>query len=291
MIRLAEYLYQWTGDPVYADYIERNLYNGILTQQNPQTGMVTYFLGLRPGSRKNWGSFTKDFWCCHGTLVQAHTLYNDLIFYKSHKNLVINQYIPSGVNGYWDEIGSNIQVKMVFDQQSSTSQAHLSDGIFHYPDRWIIKINLECTSPSEFILHLRLPEWIVGNPKVTIDGEIIKINKQEQRPSYLLIEKTWFKNIIIMELPMKLRSVPLPDRPDTAAFLFGPIVLAGLCAEERQLRGDILHPESILIPDSEREWENWKLAFRTQKQESGIRFIPIYEVTNEAYTVYFPIRK
>ena len=76
MMRLADYLFRWTGDVKYADYIERNLYNGILAQQNPQTGMINYFLALEPGSKKVWGSETHDFWCCHGSLVQAHTTHN-----------------------------------------------------------------------------------------------------------------------------------------------------------------------------------------------------------------------
>jgi hypothetical protein len=50
LMRLAEYLYRWTGDPTYADYWERNLYNGILAQQHPATGMVAYFLPLKAGS-------------------------------------------------------------------------------------------------------------------------------------------------------------------------------------------------------------------------------------------------
>ena len=33
MMRLADYLLRWTGDVTYADYWERNLYNGILAQQ------------------------------------------------------------------------------------------------------------------------------------------------------------------------------------------------------------------------------------------------------------------
>ena len=35
-------------DIQYADYWERNLYNGILAQQHPDTGMVAYFLPLNP---------------------------------------------------------------------------------------------------------------------------------------------------------------------------------------------------------------------------------------------------
>ena len=48
MIRVAQYLLRWTGEARYADYIERALYNGILVQQKPNTGVVAYFLPLQP---------------------------------------------------------------------------------------------------------------------------------------------------------------------------------------------------------------------------------------------------
>src|SRR3712207_4643100 len=96
MIRLADVLLRWSGDLSYADYIERNLYNGILAQQNPRTGMVAYFLPLEGGARKNWGTVTEDFWCCHGTLVQAHARHSGLVFYSGDDDeLVIAQHVAA----------------------------------------------------------------------------------------------------------------------------------------------------------------------------------------------------
>ena len=71
----------------------------------------------------------------------------------------------------------------------------------------------------------------------------------------------------------------------------GPVVLAGLCDEERVLCGDREHPEAMLVPDDEREWGTWKRGYRTCNQERGLRFIPLHEVRDERYTVYFPIRR
>ena len=45
-----------------------------------RTGMPAYFLPMAPGSRKSWGSRTHDFWCCFGTMIQAQTLYPELIW-------------------------------------------------------------------------------------------------------------------------------------------------------------------------------------------------------------------
>ncbi len=108
MMRLAEYLYRWTADPVYADYWERNLYNGILAQQHPDTGMVAYFLPMKAGSVKKWSTPTETFSCCLGTLVQAHTLYENSIFYQDGEGLVISQIIPAELQ--WEVNGKNASV-------------------------------------------------------------------------------------------------------------------------------------------------------------------------------------
>ena len=67
-------------------------------------------------------------------------------------------------------------------------------------------------------------------------------------------------------------------------------MLAGLCDEQRTLYGDVDDPQGILTPDNEREWTMWQLAYRTRDQERGLRFVPLYEIRDEPYTVYFPFR-
>ena len=96
MVRLADYLYKFTGDKKYCDYIELNLYNGFLAQQNKESGMPTYFLPMQAGSYKTWGTKTRDFWCCHGSMVQSQTIYPSLCYYTGENGeVIINQYIPS----------------------------------------------------------------------------------------------------------------------------------------------------------------------------------------------------
>ncbi len=70
----------------------------------------------------------------------------------------------------------------------------------------------------------------------------------------------------------------------------GPVVLAGLCDAERMLDGDRDLPETMLTPDNEREWDGWRPGYRAIGQERGLRFMPLYEITDEPYTVYFPTR-
>ena len=93
----------------------------------------------------------------------------------------------------------------------------------------------------------------------------------------------------MLELPRALHSSPLPDRPDVVAVMDGPAVLAGLCDEERTLTGDPKDPSTFLVPDNEKEWWRWLGGYRTAGQSRGIRFVPLYEVTDQTYTVYFPV--
>jgi hypothetical protein len=53
------------------------------------------------------------------------------------------------------------------------------------------------------------------------------------------------------------------------------------------LRGDISHLETILVPDNEREWRYWRDDYRICGQSQDIRLIPLYEVRDEDFTVYF----
>ena len=85
--------------------------------------------------------------------------------------------------------------------------------------------------------------------------------------------------------------MPLPDDPDAVAFMDGPVVLAGLCDEDRTLVGDKYNPRSILIPDAEWEWGQWLTGYRTRIQDRGMRFVPVNEVRNERFSIYFPVKK
>ena len=278
MMRLAEYLLRWTGDVSYADYWERNLYNGILAQQNPDTGMVAYFLPLRAGSVKKWGTPTEDFWCCHGTLVQAHTMYANHIYCDDSNGLVVWQYIPSGLAWEWN--GVTVRARLTHDGQPTsprrpTSTAH--------------ELRIECDQPCEFTLRLRMPWWLRDQPDITVNGERQDI---AVRPSsFVALRRTWKRDVVHLKLPKELSACPLPDAPEMVAFMDGPVVLAGLCDEERSLHGDQDHPEAILVPDNEREWSEWLPGYRSRNQPQNLRFIPLYEVRDEHYAIYFPIQK
>ena len=277
MMRLADYLFHWSGDVAYADYCERNLYNGILAQQHPQTGMISYFLPLEAGAAKKWGTPTETFWCCHGTLVQAHTLHCRGVYFQDEEGLVVCQYVPTELG--WKQAGVDIKVTQTIDTQVGQARR---------PNCLAFDLAIACDAPVEFTLKIRLPWWLSAEPTITINGARQAAGFTPS--TYWRVRRTWKEEKVHVELPKCLTSCPLPDKLDTVAIMDGPVVLAGLCAEERVLYGNKDHPEMMLTPDNEREWSNWLRGYRVVNQERGLRFVPLYEIIDERYTVYFPIR-
>ncbi|MBN1248976.1 MAG: glycoside hydrolase family 127 protein [Anaerolineae bacterium] len=287
MMRLADYLYRWTGDVAYADYIERNLYNGILAQQNRETGMIAYFLPLEPGAQKIWGSPTSDFWCCHGSLVQAHTYHNAYVAHDDDAGLIVNQYIPTELTWTW--AGVPVVVRQTFDAQASGPGPATLDGALRRPDHWTVEVAVVSEAPVTFALKLRLPWWLADEARLWVNGEPMPVTGGPS--SYAEIHRTWHRDIVRVELPKSLTTCPLPDEPQRMAFMDGPVVLAGLCDEERALLGDPADLTTILAPHNEREWGNWLLGYRTINQDRNLLFKPLHEIVDERYTVYFPVRR
>ncbi|HEX7432582.1 MAG TPA: beta-L-arabinofuranosidase domain-containing protein, partial [Anaerolineaceae bacterium] len=287
MMRLAEYLAHWSGDVAYSDYWERNLYNGILAQQHPDTGMIAYYLPLSSGSIKRWGTPTDDFWCCHGTLVQAQTMFARSIYYEDQDGLVLSQYIPNRLA--WKFAEANVTVNLVEDLQMGSMARPLSQA-YH--------LTITSDRPVEFNLKLRLPWWMNGQAKIAINQQPQPINAGPS--NWINLHRTWSTDSLTIRLPKGLSACPLPDDPDVVAFMDGPVVLAGILGaapvsdskdlvDEKMLVGDRQQPGSLLRPDDEREWNNWRTGYRTRGQAQNIRLIPLYEVRDERYQVYFPV--
>ncbi len=186
--------------------------------------------------------------------------------------------------------GANVTIRQSFEtgqrvEISGTYDA--SEAQWHRPACWRIVLEVACDEPLEFALSLRLPWWTSAKPTLTINGAPAAIG--EKAPGFTRIARKWSRDKVVLELPRALHSSPLPDRPDVVAVMDGPVVLAGLCPEERTLVGDPQDPSTFLVPDNEREWWRSLGGYRTAGQDRGIRFVPLYEVTDETYTVYFPV--
>ena len=206
MLKLSRHLFCWTADAAIADYYERALYNHILGQQDPQTGMVTYFLPLLSGSHKVYSTKENSFWCCVGSGFENHAKYGEAIYYHNDKGIYVNLFIPSVVN--WREKGLTLRQETDFPAEETTV------------------LTIRAQNPVETTVYLRYPSWSKG-VKVFVNGKKIAV---KQKPgSYIAITRLWKDgDRITADYPMCLRVETTPDNPQKGALVYGPVVLAGV---------------------------------------------------------------
>lgn len=298
MVRTASMLYTENANTSFSDYIERALYNGFLSQQNKNTALPTYFLPLKSSSKKKWGTPTKDFWCCYGTMVQAQAIYPKLIYYTNENSfdknslneIFVSQYIPS-------ELSFKIKNDNVNIQQNIDMKYYNSDSFFDSTDnsstsRWLLKFKINCSNKVNFNLDFRIPSWCKENPTVKLNG--IQITEDEIKKfifdGYLHINKEWNNDEISLYFPTGVNQEFLPGRKDLFAILEGPIVLAAVNTKETSLHLENESASNKLVKQSEHTYETfpWKQScYVLRTSESEIDFMPLYDVTDESYTVYF----
>ena len=294
MMRLAEFLLRWTGETRFADYWERNLYNGLFAQgyYEPhcyvdqsehipeKSEIIAYFLPLIPGARKRWGSKLDHFWCCHGTLLQANSLtLQEAIYYTASKELSICQFLESEVTIAAKAIGlsSDVSARQWTEIRSESR-----------PDSLTIVIEIDGRDQN-FKLRIRRPWWAAGQIRIEdVNGNEIAYDIDG---GYMTIESVWEKTKLSVIVPKTIKAVPLDDRPDTVAFLDGPVMLAGLIDKEVELIGTADNPRAMFIAIDERQWDIWNADWQTIGQRENIRFTPIYNIGRQTYTTYFPLRR
>ena len=311
LIRLAEFLFRHTGDPAYAQYIEYNLYNGIMTQayyqeyyltghkhNNPGTGLLTYFLPMKAGLSKDWSSETDSFFCCHGTMVQANAALNRGIYYQDQNDVYVCQYFHSelktAIGG--DEVrihqSQDFMSGSLLNSSNTAGQQELNDITARHenmPGYKKYDFVIRTSSSKEFGIHLRIPDWIMSEAAIYVNDELH--GKSADSAAFYKLSRQWKDgDRISILLPVGISFIPLPDDEHTGAFRFGPEVLAGICEHERLLYTRSDNPASELTMENEREWGSWRYFFKTQNQDPGIQFRRIRDIGYEPYQVYFTVK-
>jgi DUF1680 family protein len=198
------------GATAYAEYYERALYNGILASQDPDSGMMTYFQAARPGYVRLYNTPTESFWCCTGPGMENHAKYGDSIYFEDGESLWINLFIPSTVR--WRARGLTL---------TQTTR---------FPDADTTRLEIGAAMDTAATLRIRRPRWCDGMT-VAVNGR--RVHPEPDDTGYVTIRRTWRGgDTIDVRFPMTLRVEALPGAPDTVAFVYGPIVLAGRLGTE-----------------------------------------------------------
>ena len=216
MLKLTRHLFAWQPSGELMDYYERALYNHILASQNPENGMMTYFVPLRMGTKKRFSDKFNTFTCCVGSGIENHAKYAEQIYsHGDHGELFVNLFIPSVVS--WKEQGLILKQETNFPESNSTVFTYLGEV------------------SKTFTLLIRKPFWSTGRTRFFMNGrENQNIKSYENKfefdrvDGYIPIRVTMKKNDKLeMRFGMGLYTEAMPDNPNRIAFKYGPIVLAG----------------------------------------------------------------
>ncbi len=192
----------------YGDYYERTLYNQILASQNPEDGMMCYFVPLKTGSRKVYSTPTGWCNCCTGTGIESHARYGESIYFYNDTSLYVNLFIASELN--WKVKGFKLR-------QDTT-----------FPEEGRIRLVFTCAQPVELNVNLRNPWWAPTNSiRITINGGQQAVSSAPGK--WIQVKRTWKTgDTLDMTMPFTLRTEGFRDNPKRVAFMHGPVVL---CAE------------------------------------------------------------
>jgi hypothetical protein len=286
MLRLTRELFTWSAGPKLADFYERALWNGILATQDPATGMVMYYVPMESGWYKTFCTPTESFWCCTGTGVESHAKYGDSIYFHDGETLFVNLFIASELD--WPEKGLTIRQETGFPGEPGTS------------------FSIRCPRGVRLDLRIRIPEWTGPGVAVTLNGAPLM-----ERPTpgaFLSLARTW-KNgdRVAVKLPMTLRLRRMPDNPNVAAIMYGPLVLAGELPTEDLAKEKIYGPyradgvpaappELVIPSDDVSAWVKLvpgeTLTFQTVNvgRPADVRLVPFHKLFGKRYAVYWDIK-
>jgi DUF1680 family protein len=274
MLKIARTLIRWTADPKYADFYERAYFNGILPTQRPDTGMMIYYLPLAGGDTKAWGTFHDSFWCCYCTGIESFAKLNDSIYFHDKDGLFVNLYVPSELT--WSEKGLRLTQQTKFpEEEGSTFTIHVKH-------------------PNDLALNFHVPYWC-SRFRVSVNGQAIPLDAKPS--SYAAIRRTWHDgDIVKLTMPMSLRTQPMPDDSALKAVMYGPVVLAGVMDPKTPIAEDLNTGYLNLNPNEDpTKWltpvAGKPLQFRTVGQKANLPFIPLYDVIDDRFGVYWDLVK
>ncbi len=279
MLKLTRHLFTHEPKPEYADYYERAVWNHILGSQNPEDGMMCYYIPLEAGGNRTYNTPFNDFWCCTGTGMENHGRYNDNIYFHDDSSLYVNLFIASELN--WIEKG--VRVRQETD----------------FPESGIVKYTFTCRRPTKLSFKVRHPFWATKGFSIRLNGKPVELQSKPQ--SYATLDRVW-KNGDVVELDMGLflRTESMPDNPDRIAVFYGPILLAG---DLGPIDGKFRIPAALVtnmkpVSDWLKPVNGKPLRFQTENfgqpwwsnyRPERVEMVPFYQLYSRKYSVYWDI--
>lgn len=277
MLRLTRQLMAWDPKAGYADYYERALYNHILPQQNPETGMVLYYMPLRSGSERpsRFGSPDNAFWCCTGTGMESHSKYRDSVYFHSDRDLYVNLFMATELA--WKDKGIKVRQETKYPEAPST------------------KLIITADKPTAMAINLRYPYWATSGIELTVNGR--KQNVTATPGSYIALDREWKTgDTIELAMPFSLRFESFNDDENKVAVMYGPLVMCAWTTKDNPvsvIRGDKKQVLKTLKPvkDAPNTFTAPSEVFRTsfEKADADTTFVPFYQEYRKPHSIYWDV--
>jgi len=264
MLKLTRLLFFHDPQEKYMDYFERTLYNHVLGSQNPKSahGNNTYFIPLRAGGIKTYGSDYDGFNCCDGTGQESHTKYGETIYGHAGDTLYVNMFIPSQLN--WTD--KNVTVKM--DTR--------------YPDNDTVKLTLSGTGAANLPIKYRAPSWLRRSMEVWAGGSLKSVINTPG--AYVSFNPAWnAAGAITIVMPQTLRFELTPDDKSVGGVFYGSQVLAGCYGTNNLSSTPSLSATTIKKSTDD------TLKFDAAPSTGATTLVPFSRMHNQRYSVYWKL--
>src|SRR5437660_6802923 len=262
--KITRYLLRVTKDARYGDSMERVLYNKILGAWPIQAdGTSFYYSDYATTGKKVW--YGQKWPCCSGTFPQLAADYHISTYLRSPDGVYVNLFTPSSV-----------ELSQVGGRYGLTQQTK-------YPLENKIQIQVSASSPKEYTLYVRIPEWATPSPTLTVNGK--RISSEVQPGTFASIRNTWKDgDRVELELPMPLRLEAVDaNHPDIVALVQGPLVLMAVGESQPTFERNALL-QARAASDATGDW----LASSADGRSITMR--PFMVIDKESYSAYVQLK-
>lgn len=202
-IKLCNNLLRLTGNPMYADQIEKTIYNALMASMKEDGSQIAKYSPLEGRRHEGEHQCNMPINCCNANGPLAFTLIPKMAYMSSGNEIFVNLYSSSNAS-----ISISPKNKVLIEQTTD------------YPVTDRIELTLQPEKSEAFTLALRIPSWSSKTSILVNDVPVVGINSG----SYQKISRIWKAgDKVSLMLDMNARLTVLNSYQ---AIMRGPVLLA-----------------------------------------------------------------